>query len=245
MEVNKFDLSRVIPAEIKREIRQQCGFGCVICGLGIIQYEHVDPEFKDAKKHDPANMTLLCPQCHSKVTTKMWSTSRVKLAMRMPKCLQQGYSNEFFDFPERNPSLIFGGVKLSNCKIPIQVANYPLFQLKKPEYLGQPFLLSGLFTDSNGEVSLEIKDNEWKANSSLWDVEVKGPCITIRERHRKIHLVLTITEQCDILVSRLDMVFAGFYFEANGDYLKVTFPDGGSSELSGCVADNCNVGISF
>ena len=127
MEVNKFGLSRVIPAEIKREIRQQCGFGCVICGLGIIQYEHVDPEFKDAKKHDPANMTLLCPQCHSKVTTKMWSKSRVKLAMRMPKCLQQGYSNEFFDFPERNPSLIFGGVKLSNCKIPIQVANYPLF----------------------------------------------------------------------------------------------------------------------
>ena len=59
---NKFELSRTIPEPIKRQIRQDSGFGCVICGLGIIQYEHVDPEFHLAKIHDPSKMTLLCPR---------------------------------------------------------------------------------------------------------------------------------------------------------------------------------------
>jgi 5-methylcytosine-specific restriction endonuclease McrA len=67
--MNKHGLNRAIPSGIKREVRQRCGFGCVVCGLGIVQYEHVEPEFSDAVKHEADKIVLLCPQCHSKVTT--------------------------------------------------------------------------------------------------------------------------------------------------------------------------------
>lgn len=245
MNYNAFGLSRDIPAEVKRQVRQRDGFGCVICGLGIIQYEHVEPEFKDARMHDPNCIALLCPQCHSKVTSRMWSKGRVKLAMRSPKCQELGYSREFFDFSDDHPSLQFGGVLLRNCPIPIEVGGYPLFEIKRPENDGEPFLFSGLFTDNNGNISLQIKDNEWKAFSNAWDVEVKGPTIIIRESRRFIHLKLRISLPNTIVVEKLDMKLGGYHFEANGDYLKVTMPNGGTNEFTSCLADHCKIGMSF
>lgn len=245
MTYNAHGLNREIPAAVKRQVRQRDGFGCVICGLGIVQYEHVDPEFKDAKFHDPNSITLLCPQCHSKVTTRMWSKGRVKLAMRSPKCKQVGYTREFFDFSEGHPALRFGGMLLRNCQIPIEVGGRPLFKIKPPEYPNEPFLFSGTFTDSNGNISLEIEDNEWKAYSNLWDVEVQGPTIKIREAQRVVHLDLKIIQPDTIVVEKLDMSLGNLRFQADGDFLRVIHPNGGTSEFTSCICDNCMVGISF
>jgi magnesium chelatase family protein len=49
-EINKHGLSRTIPAEIRREIRQRSKFGCVICRNAIYTYEHIDPTFVNAKE---------------------------------------------------------------------------------------------------------------------------------------------------------------------------------------------------
>jgi hypothetical protein len=245
MAYNFYGLSRDIPAEIKRQVRQRDGFGCVICGLGIIQYEHVDPEFKDARQHDPNAIALLCPHCHAKVTTRMWSKDRVKQAMQSPRCRQVGYARDFFDFVNGHPSLQFGGMLLHNCTTPIEVGGRPLFQVKPPEIQGESFLFSGLFTDSKGAVSLQIKDNEWRANAASWDVEIKGPTITVREAHRTVHLVLTVAQPNTIVVEKLDMTLGGLRFEANGNFLGVTFPNGGRSEFTSCIADGAAVGMSF
>jgi hypothetical protein len=245
MTYNAHGLSREIPAAVKREIRQRDGFGCVICGLGIIQYEHVDPEFKDARSHDPDAIALLCPQCHSKITTRMWSKGRVKLAMRNPKCKQVGYAREFFDFSEGHPALQFGGMLLRNCPTPIEVGGHPLFKIAPPELPGEPFLFSGLFTDSNGNVSLEIENNEWKAYSDSWDVEVRGPTIKIREAQRVVHLILNVVQPDTIVVEKLEMSLGGLRFQADGNFLRVIFPSGSVSEFTSCISDNSMVGMSL
>jgi hypothetical protein len=245
MTVNVYGLSRTIPAEVKRLVRQRCGFGCVICGLGIVQYEHVDPEFKDARTHDPDCIALLCPQCHAKVTTRMWSKARVKLAMRSPKCKQVGYTREFFDFIEDHPMIRFGGVLLRNCPTPIQVAGYPLFSIKPPESPDAPFLLSGMFTDANGNVSLVIEDNEWQAFTTAWDIEVQGQSITIRERHRAVHLVLRVNPPRELIVEKLSMSLGGIGFEANGDFLRVRYPNGGVNDFTSCIVDGSQVGLAL
>ena len=192
MATNRFGLSREIPSEVKRLVRQRCGFGCVICGLGIVQYEHVCPEFKDAVSHQEENIALLCPQCHAKVTTGMWSKEKVALAMKNPQCKKTGYTSEFFDIANNHPTLRFGGVLLRNCPTPIQIQGYPLFSIKPSEEPSGPFLFSGLFTDSNGKFTLAIRENEWIAQSDCWDVEVRGQSITVREDRRLIHLILRV-----------------------------------------------------
>jgi hypothetical protein len=245
MNKNKHGLARTISSAVKREVRQRCGFGCVVCGLGIIQYEHVDPEFNDAQQHDSDKITLLCPQCHAKVTTSFWSKQKIKQAMIAPICKKSGFTKEVFDFSSGHPLLQFGGVCLSNCPIPITVAGSPLFKIEPPEKVGEPFRLSGIFCDANGNVTLKIIENEWVASADSWDVEVAGGTITIREAHRKIHLKLVVEPPNKLIVDRLNMILGGLGFEANRNFLRVTYPNGRVAEFTGCVADNCPVGISF
>ena len=242
---NKYGLDREIPPDIKRAVRQRCGFGCVVCGLGIIEYEHVDPEFSEAREHDADKIALLCSQCHSKVTTGFWSKEKIQKAMQRPVCKQQGLTKEVFDFCGGHPSLQFGGMLLANCPIPIQVGGQPLFKVEKPEQEGGPFRLSGIFCDLNGKITLQIVENEWIASSDKWDVEVSGGAITIREAHRKIHLKLKVEPPQKLVVERLNMNLNNLGFEANGDFLTVRFSGGNVAEFTGCVVDNCPVGISF
>ena len=68
---NKYGLSRNIPEDVKLAVRQACGFGCVVCGMSIIEYEHIDPPFHDATVHDPTKIALLCATCHGNVSKKV------------------------------------------------------------------------------------------------------------------------------------------------------------------------------
>ena len=242
---NQFGLSRDIPADVKRQVRKACGFGCVICGMSIVEYEHIDPEFKDARKHEQRAIALLCPQCHAKVTRGFLSKQSVKEAMLEPCAKRQGYSNEFFDIGKTQPKLIFGGVTLTNCAIPIEVSGVPLFEIKAGEEPGAPFRLSGTFHNSRGQPSLEIVDNEWRAFDSNWDMEAVGGAIVVRDGPRHVSLRLVAEPPDGLLVEQLDMSFKGIRFIGSPGELKVQFPGGGGGTFTGCLADNCHVGMSF
>ena len=66
---NKHGLTRDIPNDVKRKVRQRDGFGCVICGSAFYTYEHFDPEFVEAENHDPHGICLLCGTCHRRKTS--------------------------------------------------------------------------------------------------------------------------------------------------------------------------------
>jgi hypothetical protein len=241
---NAHGLSRDIPPDVKRQVRKRCGFGCVICGLGIIDYEHVDPEFKDAKTHDPAAIALLCPSHHAKVTRNVWPKDAVVAALKNPKALQLGAVRDTFFF-SANPTLVFGGATLSNCPTPVEVAGKPLFSVKPPIEPGGPFLFSGLFNDSHGNLSLQIKDNEWSATTDAWDIESVGGRIVIREEQRLLRLSLFSDGKSTITVEKLDMLLAGYRFEAGRGRLRVTPPGAPSFVVIGSFFDNCQVGMAF
>ncbi|MEH2485180.1 Abi-alpha family protein [Bradyrhizobium sp. AZCC 2230] len=81
---NRHGLSRNIPADVKRTVRQRDGFGCVVCGKAIYDYEHFDPEFADATQHDPAGIVLLCISCHGKKTRGFLSKQTIAAARQSP-----------------------------------------------------------------------------------------------------------------------------------------------------------------
>jgi hypothetical protein len=101
---NRQGLLRYIPDAVKRQVRQRCGFGCILCGNAIVQYEHVGPTFADASKHEADGITLLGPTHHAEVTSGMRSKRSVIAASANPKCLQRGFSSFLFEksnqFPE-------------------------------------------------------------------------------------------------------------------------------------------------
>jgi hypothetical protein len=243
--LNFHGLSRNIPEPTKREIRQNSGFGCVVCGCFIVDYEHFNPEFSQAKLHDSNKIALLCPMCHAKVTRKLLSKSVIQTAMENPKCKQQGFTFAELDSSQTHPYIILGGNTLRNCFIPVMVQNVPLIQIETPESVGGPYRLSASFFNQNGEISLQIIRNEWRAFSSNWDVELIGGRITIRSAPRAISLQIAFIPNEGIVVEKLDMRVFNHHFVGNKDRLEVTMPSGGRIEMTGNLGDNCRVGFGF
>ncbi|MGB9887730.1 MAG: HNH endonuclease signature motif containing protein [Moorellales bacterium] len=242
---NKYGLSRNIPEPVKRAVRQACGFGCVICGCSIIEYAHVDPEFPEAREHNPSGITLLCPRCHSKLTTGFLSKETVRAAMAEPFCKKAGFSSEIFDLGSVHPQIVFGGVTLTNCRVPVRVKDLPLFELKEGEGARAPFRLTANFFNSKGQPSLMIRDNEWFALASNWDVEVSGGAITIRDEPKHVSLQLVVYPPGGLIVERLDMYLYGYHFRGSPDELIVESPGGLRLVLRSCLVDNCEVGLAL
>lgn len=170
----------------------------------------------------------------------MLSVSTIRKAMENPKSKQAGYSNEYFEFDGTPPFIDFGGNRMEEIKVPIMVKGEALFTIEPPEEPGTPFLLSGQFYDSNGSKSLFIINNEWKAFNSNWDVDVKGPTITIRERVSKICLILRSVPPHGIIVERLQMYYQGWDLKGTKNTLEIN-----GNVFSGNLMKSGHVGISL
>ncbi len=243
--INKHGLRRTVPPDVKREVRRRCGFGCVICGLGFYEYEHFDPDFADATEHNPVGMTLLCSQCNQKRARGRLSAATVAAANANPKCLQQGFSSELFDFGSEPIEVEFAGVTFFDCRDLIAVNGRPLLSVSPPNERGEPILLSGLFADAKGKVTLTIKDNVWSVDSKNWDVECVGPRITIRRGPGAISLVLRMEPPTRLVVQRIEMQFQGVYFRGDAETLEISMNGNDWNRWQGCSVRHCMVGIAI
>ncbi|MDB6025840.1 MAG: hypothetical protein JWM68_2063 [Verrucomicrobiales bacterium] len=214
-EPNKHGLTRYLSEPIARKIRQECGFGCVICGFAICDYEHIEPEFKDAEEHDPSKMALLCGGCHRKVTSGYFSKEKVKEARANPVCLKQGFCSEWFDFGPENPSIVVGGASFYKPDCVLKILDQTLLEVKGPEVAGGPIRVSGLFYNKDGKLIFSIEDNLWKGQTENWDIETVGQTTTIRRESRNIALVIRTDPRKTLTIERLDMFYKGVRICAN------------------------------
>jgi hypothetical protein len=224
---NKYGLTRSVPLPIKREIRKRCGFGCVVCGMAIYDYEHIDPVFAEAKEHEPSKMALLCQACHGYVTRGMWSKDKIKAALKNPKCLQKGFSFGAFDIGLEHPKITLGNAKLIDVSNILEVFGDSLLKIEAPEEIGSPFRISALFHDHLGNEIFRITQNEWEGLTTNWDIETKGQRITIRYAPGRVILVIRAEPPNNLVVERLNMFYKGVCLTASeGKPISVSSPDG-------------------
>lgn len=210
-QTNKHKLSRYIPSDIRRIIRQKSGFGCVVCGRAVYQYEHVAPPFEDALEHDSDKMTLLCGTCHDYVTRGLWSKETIQTAMGNPKCLEEGFSFGPFDIGRNSsPVVVLGTITWVDTPIIIQAPAVTLLRIDPPEDTNAPFRLSGVFYDGEGHEIFRIVENEWQSPTDNWDVEIEGQRITIRRALGEIILKIRAEPPDKLVVERLDMFYKEF-----------------------------------
>jgi hypothetical protein len=232
-EYNEHGLSRTIPEDIKRQIRQDCGFGCVCCGLAIATYEHIDPTFQNASCHDPSKMAYLCGSCHDKVTRGVWSKSKISEARKKPWCIQQKKCHESFDVSSQNPTIWVGPNEVINIKKIFSVDDEVILSIDPPEIVGAPFTISGAFYDENGNLLFKICKNEWIGNIDNWDIEISGSLITIRKSHRNIILKIRALPPDGIIIERASMYYKHARIHVNEYEGSLTTCNGGGVTLQG------------
>jgi len=212
---NKYGLTRNIPSDVKREVRQNCGFGCVICGLFLYQYDHVDPSWTESKIHDPNAMCLLCPNHHTRKTEKSISLDDIKLACKNPKAKEVSYSrdNEFYSIKKPN-KIRLGNWVFNNPKEILKIGGKILLALEETE--DGTIALTGQFYDRNSKLILKIDKNEWQPLTGNWDVERVNKKLTIREKDRQISLTVIIEPQNLLVFDDIKMHYGDIYLVSSG-----------------------------
>jgi hypothetical protein len=232
--INKYGLSDYIPAEVRRLVRRECGYGCVICGLAFVTYEHFDPPFEEATEHKPEGIALLCWACHHKKSSRMWSPQKVAAARSNPITFKNGFAHDAFDLTAPF-SLRLGTSTVENVSSIVKTQEGERWlSIEAPEVAGGPVRLSAAFFDKQGTHSLTIDGNEWRVFSHHWDTECVGPKITVRGAPGEIVLELIATPPHGLKVTRLTMtrLDLGILIEPSG---WVTIRrGGGETRFEGC-----------
>ncbi|MFC0264784.1 HNH endonuclease [Fontibacter flavus] len=227
MKVNKYGLSRHIPASVRRKVRKNSGFACVVCGSAICQYDHVDPEWTEAKTHNPKNITLLCGTCHDKKTRKILCVSTVKEAMKNPKSLESGLIKEYFDFGKTIPTIVFGRQRFTNTLNLITIDNNRLIYIEKRIENGlNRYFLNAKFFNTSDELLFEIEDNVWYAPTNVGDLEITGNRLIIKEDDDKIGLELQNIPDKEFIIKSLNMFYKGYKLNSDQMQFSISTPSG-------------------
>lgn len=229
--INKNGLNRYIPSDIRRMVRQRCGFGCVICGNPIVQYEHFDPPFADATEHKASGITLLCGGCHDKKTRGIISTSTIMSHNDNPISLKKGYNREAFDITSSAQTIRFCGTNYHGVKTIVGIHDKEILSVSPPECIGAPIRISAIFYDANGSEILRIIDNEWFSNTSSWDIEINGPTLKIRRGEGDVALQLRTIPPDTIEIERISMLYDGVSIEGDHEKIEVKGASGSTLHL--------------
>ncbi|MGW3102786.1 HNH endonuclease [Streptomyces sp. NPDC001100] len=223
------DAREHIPEHIKREVRQRCGFGCVVCGLPLYDIDHMTP-YSDVHVHEADNLTLLCSRHHREKTDGLLPLELVRRKNANPVNVERGISTPY--------GLHFYG---DACEIQVSSNRFFGYRSKLVPFLindeefisftfdGDQILLNGLIRDKNGQVALAIRENEVEFSVDSWDIEffgkAPGKTLKIRNAPRDIQFIATFYPPSKIHVTRLKMMYdevkvyvddAGFHVRGPG-----------------------------
>lgn len=190
---------------IKREVRQRCGFGCVMCGRPFYQYDHL-LGWANVKRHVASEITLLCGSHHDEKTKKLLPNEIVIKANENPfNVVNSVTAPHTLYYGGSDYSIVIGGWEFrgksqgSGTRDAIRMDGESLIGVRIED---DHFLLNLNIYNAHDELVLCIVDNELILNTCMWDIEVEGSTITIRERLRVILFEIDFQPPSSVVVRR-------------------------------------------
>ncbi len=243
MVVNRYNLPRSIPAEIKRQIRQRDGFGCIVCGNAYYQFDHIGTEFRDAVIHDPLQIILLCGKCHDRKTRGVLSTETLLLHAKSPRCKQIDFSRGELDIGTAHPEIVLGTITAKNVRSLLTIDEEEVFSILPPQKPGEAFRINASLYNQNGDQTLKIFENEFQISVSNWDAEIIGQKLKIRSQLGKFNLVLRVDPPKRLIIEQLDMVYKNFNIECREGRDTIIKNRETLLKTSGAELDGCDIAI--
>lgn len=214
------DEGRAVPEPIKRTVRQRCGFGCVICGLPLYEYEHMEG-WSIVHRHLAEEITLLCDRHHRERTSGLLTIEAVREADRTPYNLKSGVTPGYrLHYSGRIAAVDIGGNRFEAALVeglrqmsPLIVDGEPLVNFRLED---GHLLLSLSIYNVLGELILRIRDNELAyVVGNAWDFQFVGRVLTIRMGSHRV-----FCEMCFAVPSVLE-VRRGFLLR-NGVHIRIS-----------------------
>lgn len=234
-----------IPENMKRVIRQRCGFGCVICGVPLYEYHHM-LKWSVTKRHVVSEITLLCKLHHTEATTDLLPEEMVREANLSPFNFKAGistghalhYSGASVKFVVGGNSFEFDGMA-DGCEfVPIAIDGNPIAKFTRRA--GRLFFDFHAYKD--GKLAMKVVENEIVFRSDLWDLEWIGKTVTVRSDAGKPWLTVEFLPPGIVRISRAIIEFNGFEVLVGSDYV---YGSNTGVLYTQCGSGNCKYGIAF
>lgn len=190
---NKYGLSRNIQDTVKRQVRESCGFGCVICGSIPYEYDHLVAQYVDTATHDPDDIVLLCPTHHTLKTNGVLDTETILVARKH----RRSADSEFrFKLPgtKRDFEVQWGGSLFKQSSQVLQIDDVSVLSFSPSDNPLEPLLIDGTFRDRRGNILCQIRENELVAHAKIFgDFTMVKDRLTFKHPSGEIalHLILT------------------------------------------------------
>lgn len=221
---NIHGLSREIPTSVKRQVRQNSKFGCVVpnCRNSFYEYEHIIPEFKDAKIHDPECICLVCPNHNPRKIGKYKNENYSKEQIRKfydkiknNTDVPEPKNSDFFNYLRKDVKIIIGTSSFQNIDSIINVNGINVFSFQKntdESFFASELTFSGTFQDSQGNKLFEIKENEWSSPTYHWDIETLSGVVKIWDKTKDLVFhAIKIPQENTINIVHLNMYSPPFH----------------------------------
>ncbi|WP_346909765.1 HNH endonuclease signature motif containing protein [uncultured Roseibium sp.] len=163
---NKNGLKRNIPEDIKKEVRNRSGFGCVCCGSIPYTYHHNRIPFSEAKQHDPDDIVLLCDQHHRMFHSGALDAGDIELAVRTKRGVN---TPTRYTQPIIKPDFYvkWSGVHVQATQQHVVVDYEPVLSFAFSENPLEPIILSGTFRALDGTVLCQVMRNEFVVDAPV------------------------------------------------------------------------------
>jgi hypothetical protein len=180
----------------------------------VYTYEHIDPLFIDADRHDPERIALLCPTCHALVTKgriPKEHVAEVYSSIRESEKTNRPSDQEFFVHYGKELVVKLGSCEFREFRSIINVDGIDVLSYKKCSETGA-YTVTGTFYDQRGKELFRIVDNEWIGPLDVWDVEQVGRRLTIRNSPKGVIFEAIKNNENSLLsITKLDMHIPPFH----------------------------------
>ena len=158
-----------VPEKVKRELRQEAGFGCCKCGFPIYDYHHI-VEYSTDQHFRSKDMMLLCPNCHREATVGALTQEEQRYYKDHPFNISRGYVEGQLKIKQKAIVVSTGGIQFVNDGFILIVDDEPLLTLDQSEKGTLEISLS--FYDKEDNLLSLIDHNQWISGDPIvWDIE--------------------------------------------------------------------------
>lgn len=213
---------RDIPDPIKRAVRQRCGFGCVLCGLPLYEYDHI-LGWANVHRHAAEEIFLLCDMHHRERTNGLLPDDDVIEANRVPFNLRSGVSRPYdlhysgtecvaaiadnvFTVRDQGYGTVLAPIIIDNVA-PV------VFNLTDGH-----LLLSVALFDQFNRRTLSIDKNQLIYTVDHWDIEFMGRTLIIRAGHGDVFIDMTFDPPNIVRFNRGRILYNGVEILLAKDY---------------------------
>lgn len=202
------------PSAVKRQLRQEAGFGCCFCGHPFLQYHHIVPWAEDAHFR-PEDMMVVCGSCHHLLTVGAIEVVDQRRAKAKPKNVVDDEVRGKLYVNSKELKVHLGGGTATETPCLLQVAGKSLLSARLAPDDGR-VLVSASIIDREGKQIARLSDNEWNMlPGAIWDFEVYPRSATIRTGSGEI--AFGVDARHDVITMRGKWFYQGFPLEFTPD----------------------------